>query len=41
METGLDVVRDWCSEKGSVEMGRLMRLRAAVMATVLLMVRRW
>lgn len=41
MVTGAAVVRDWCSEKGSLCVGRAMRLSAAVRATVLLIVRRW
>jgi len=41
MDTGVEVVMDWCSEKGNLEMGKDMRLRAAVSAVVLFMVRRW
>ncbi len=41
IETGAEVVKDWCSEKASVEMGRAMRFRVEVRAAVLLMVRRW
>jgi hypothetical protein len=41
METGSEVVTDWCSENESFDIGRAIRFNAAVSATVLLIVRRW